>query len=144
MRNSAFVLSVFLVCSAVQSLACGFEKSKIKSSWKLTLESSRIQSISAVEPLTDRTLQDVDVRVITYKDRGLLIKAADGNGWWLFEKVLEFSHYGKPFAIYGSVNFPHVEKGKLKSMSGCNMNIVIYDENGDGSFETVVPYAFKI
>jgi hypothetical protein len=143
MRNSGIIVIIFLVGSAIQSVACGFEKSRMTSNWKFAQEGSRIRSISAVQPVIHDTLSDLGARVIRYKDRGLLVKAADGNGWWLFEKVFEFSRNGHPFAIHASVGFAHVEKGKIVSIAGCRMNVVIYDEDGDGSFETVVPFAFK-
>ncbi|MCU1305417.1 MAG: hypothetical protein JWN45_112 [Acidobacteriaceae bacterium] len=144
MRNSGIIVIIFFVCSAIQSVACGFEKSKLTANWKFAQEGSRIRSISAVQPVIHDTLSDLGARVITYKDRGLLVKAADGNGWWLFEKVFEYSRNGRPFAVHTSVGFAHVEKGKIVSIAGCKMNIIIYDEDGDGSFETVVPDAFKV
>jgi hypothetical protein len=144
-RIVTFTIFLFSLCP-MQSFACGINVKDMEPKWKFPNDRGFIEKSSKVGVVEGLKLaEEINFQLITYKPNGLLMKAPDGHGWWEFRETYRFLYKGKPIAIAGTAYFPTTVKNEKGSgYAGCVTEVVIYDEDGDGSYETVVPYAFKI
>ncbi|MCU1285541.1 MAG: hypothetical protein JWO13_1891 [Acidobacteriales bacterium] len=133
-------VSIFLVSLSLgQSFACGINVNDVEPKWKFPNDKAFIEKSSKIGVVKGLNFQEeINFQLITYKPNGLLMRAPDGKGFWEFRETYRFLHKGKTFAIAGRAYFPTtVANGKGSSYLGCLTEVVIYDEDGSGSFENI-------
>jgi len=140
--NPRFASKVFAVKTAlgVTSLLltadlCGSQSiPKQCPAWCFPDDTKAIRSQEPPKPYTAKGLPEGTVSVLTkYRPPGLRARRPGGRGYWEFESVAKLFYHAKQFAIVGTATGVNESRdGYL----GWVTSMVIYDEDGDGKFES--------
>lgn len=105
------------------------------SSWRYPVDRDAIRSQTTAKPYQANGLPRGTLAIQTkYIEPGFRVATPSG-GFWEFEGVAKLSYKGRMFAIVGAPQL--VSDGTTGGYLGAVTAIVIYDEDGDGFFETV-------
>jgi hypothetical protein len=124
------------MCSA---FPCGLDKNSLQRDWRVPDATKKIKKVLPTK-FAFKMLnapEGVVGKKILFKQPGLIMPAPDGHGFWAFRDAMKLSKNGKVFAIFADAYFPFFDdKGRIQSWAGCMTTVIVYDENGDGTFET--------
>ena len=133
MRNAARLL----VPIATIVIPAVFAQTTSAKQWYYPDDAKAILSQQAPTAYKRNGLPDGVISILTtYRKPGLRVHIPGGHGYWQFENVAKLSYGGKPFAVVGTATC-FTQAG---NEAGCVTPLVIYDEDGDGKFETPVGF----
>jgi hypothetical protein len=132
----AYVALALLACTT--AYACG-DTAPPKKGWVLPSGSKYIVSSSPIEFQGPGIPSPIEAEGIHYREHKYIFRAPSGAaGWWEIREAVVLKQNGRPFAFLARIYYPILDKhGRVVSSFGCVREAAIYDEDGDGRFETV-------